>query len=49
MTSTIGFTEDDRLRCKRDVLMHAKRVLDRTPCGILKVSMAGRFWEKFPT
>lgn len=41
-------SEDDRLRCRRDVFMHARRLLDRTPCAVLRLSLDGRFWELFP-
>lgn len=39
---------DDRLRCRQDVFMHARRLLDRTPCAVLRLSLDGRFWELLP-
>lgn len=42
------FTEESRFRCRKEVLLHVARVVDRVPCGILSMTRNGQFWDHFP-
>ena len=40
-----GLGPEDLVRLKLDIYAHAKRIVGRTPCGVLKASRHGRFWD----
>lgn len=41
-----GFGLEDRARLKRNVLVHATRIVGQTPGRVLKATRHGRFWEQ---
>ncbi|MEN6343337.1 MAG: hypothetical protein ABFC89_12365 [Methanospirillum sp.] len=40
-----GLGTEDLVRLRLDIYAHAKRIVGRTPCGVLKASKHGRFWD----
>ncbi|NLX49130.1 MAG: hypothetical protein GXY82_04510 [Methanospirillum sp.] len=38
---------DVRIRLKQEILMHARQIVQTTPCRVMKISRDGRFWEHF--
>ncbi|HIH02646.1 MAG TPA: hypothetical protein HA263_01945 [Methanoregulaceae archaeon] len=40
-----GFCLEDRVRLKRNVLVHATRIAGQSPCRVLRAARHGRFWE----
>lgn len=40
-----SFPIEAQLRCKQNVLRHARRLVEETPCRILRVTRDGQFWD----